>query len=136
MQPEYACALARDVRGWWLLQLRPRHARHAGGLLTCFGGRCEPGEAAAECLRRELGEELGWAPGDMAPALELWQGSRAIAAFFAVTLRPSLAQLLPERGSAAVLAPTQALAGLPLSPWHARVLAAAVLGVARVDLGS
>jgi 8-oxo-dGTP pyrophosphatase MutT (NUDIX family) len=134
MPPEYACALARDARGWWLLQLRPRHARHAAGLLACFGGRREGDEDAEACLRRELDEELGWRPAELAPALDLWEGGRFIARFFAVELRPPLAHLLPERGSAAVLAPTQALPGLPLSPWHARVLAAAARGEPLVDL--
>ncbi len=41
-----------------LICQRPAHKRH-GGLWEFPGGKCEPGEGDAECIERELVEELG-----------------------------------------------------------------------------
>lgn len=116
--PEHACALLVDPRGCMILQLRPASARHAPSQLTCFGGKREAGETAEACLRRELGEELGWAP-DVVPAegLDLRSGGCFIARFFAIAL-PDGVVLRTEPGSIAVRAHPRSLPGLPLSPWH------------------
>ncbi len=44
--------------GGRVLLSRRRAADHLGGLWEFPGGKLEPGEGAAECLRRELREEL------------------------------------------------------------------------------
>ncbi len=132
--PEYCCAILSDPRGWLWLQLRPPTARVAADQLTCFGGRREEGEDAEECLHRELDEELGWRPSTLQPRCELWKGPRLIARFFAVSPAPVRAALHVEAGSCALAAPWQALPGLPVSPWHALVLAAVRAGTTRVDL--
>jgi len=132
--PLYACALLQDDADWWVLQLRPQDARHAPGQLTCFGGRCEVGEDAASCLRRELQEELAWAPAVLGQPIALWRGELFLASFLRCRLNVPWARLRTEVGHVAVRAPTRALPGLPLSPWHAAVLHAAVVGAARVTL--
>lgn len=134
MLPEYACAILEDASRWLLLDLRPADARFAAGQLTCFGGRCEAGEDDLAAVRRELAEELGWHPPSFRPAAELWRGPRFIARFWRGDLDRPCASLRTEPGHRAILAPWPALAGLPLSPWHARVLAAVRAGQARVDL--
>jgi 8-oxo-dGTP diphosphatase len=133
-QPEYACAALRDPRGRWLLELRPATSRHAGDRLTCFGGRREPGEDAASCVRRELGEELGWCPERLEAVLELWDDGRFIAAFYCGQLPDPMPTLRVLPGHVAILVPDQSLAGVPLSPWHGLVIAALRGGRQRVDL--
>jgi len=130
--PEYVCALIVDPRGWLVMQLRPAGARHAGGMLTCFGGRRETDEDEIACLRRELDEELGWRPAVLAPACELWQAQRFIARFHATAAAHPLRAIEP--GHVAIAVPAPALAALPVSPWHASVISAWRRGASRVDL--
>lgn len=134
MEPEYACALIADPRGRWLLQLRPAGKALAPGQLTCFGGRREPGEDALECVRRELREETGWCPDPLVPAVDLRQGRRFIARFFRGTLDRAPASLRIEPGHAAIVAAPSTLPGLPVSPWHAAVLAAVARGETVVEI--
>jgi 8-oxo-dGTP pyrophosphatase MutT (NUDIX family) len=134
VEPEYACGLIADPRGWWLLQLRPSDQRIAPGLLTCFGGRREPGESAEACLRRELAEELGWCPASLTPTVELWKAERFIARFYRGPLDVPLARLRLEPGQAAILASPLTLPGLPVSPWHAAVFAAMQRGDRRAEI--
>ena len=51
-----AAVVERDGR---LLVARRLEGSHMGGRWEFPGGKCEPGEAARDCLRRELAEELG-----------------------------------------------------------------------------
>lgn len=51
-----AGAAVRDARGWLLLQQRAEE-----GTWGLPGGWVRPGESAAECARREVLEETGWA---------------------------------------------------------------------------
>jgi 8-oxo-dGTP pyrophosphatase MutT (NUDIX family) len=132
-EPDYACAIITAPNGRRLLQLRPLDARHAAGQLTCFGGAREPQESAETCLRRELHEELGWTPVAMQPACDLRRGSQFIARFFYCPMT-KLATLTTEPGHQAVWVPTDALPGLPLSPWHRAVLAAVDRGESVVEL--
>jgi 8-oxo-dGTP pyrophosphatase MutT (NUDIX family) len=127
MEPEHACALITDERGWLLFELRPATARHAPSQLTCFGGKREYGEGALACLRRELHEELGWAPASAEPCCDLRRGERFIARFFRATLPPHTT-LRIEAGALALWAPWPALDALPISPWHVAVLAAVRAG--------
>jgi 8-oxo-dGTP pyrophosphatase MutT (NUDIX family) len=132
VEPEYACALIIDARGWLLLQLRPSTARHAPSQMTCFGGRRELNETALTCVRREIYEELAWPIDECVPVGELWKGSRFIARFFRACYQA--APLRTEPGHGAVWVPWAALRGLPVSPWHMAMLEALHAGRQRTDL--
>lgn len=132
-EPEYACAIINGPDGRRLLQLRPAHARHAPGQLTCFGGAREATETAEACLRRELLEELGWRAGALRPACDLRDGGRFIARFFHCAL-PLGTPLRTEPGHLALWVATPSLPGLPLSPWHRAVLTAVDHGLGLVEL--
>lgn len=123
-QTTYACALLRDVRGTCVLQLRPANARHAANQLTCFGGRCEPGETAEECLARELHEELDWRPSYIPSATVYLCDSQGLIATFHPLVLPTDIAFRTEPGFVAVYAPPVSLPGLPISPWHRLVLEA------------
>lgn len=62
-QPRYCCAILIDSRGNLVLERRSPHDPIAGGKLACFGGGREADETPEETIRRELREELGFAPG-------------------------------------------------------------------------
>lgn len=130
--PEYACAIISDAGDRLLLQLRPPTARHAADQLTCFGGRRETDEDDLQCLRRELHEELAWTPPALTPVCELRQGRRFIARFFSAFWKGE--PLALEAGDVGVWVPPSALPGLPVSPWHAAVLAAVAAGQQQVRL--
>jgi 8-oxo-dGTP pyrophosphatase MutT (NUDIX family) len=130
--PEYACAIIEDASERLLLELRPSQAQHAADALTCFGGRRETSEDDRACLLRELHEELAWRPNDVQPVCELWHNQRFIPRFFRCTWTGRTTHT--EAGHIAVWAPWSSLPGLPLSPWHAQVLAATQRGNHRVDL--
>jgi len=55
---QVVAAILRDARGRVLLAQRPR-GKDFPGLWEFPGGKCEPGEAPEQALRRELREELG-----------------------------------------------------------------------------
>jgi ADP-ribose pyrophosphatase YjhB (NUDIX family) len=64
----FAGALLVDERGRYLLQRRDdRPDILHPGALGLFGGGLEAGESADEAIRRELAEEIGLVPGDLAP---------------------------------------------------------------------
>ena len=132
-EPDYACAIITAPDGRLLLQVRPVEARHAPGQLTCFGGAREAGESAVACLRRELGEELGWRPAAPVPACDLRRGTLFIARFFHCAMAPGT-PLRTEPGHVAVWVPPRTLPGLPVSPWHRAVLTAVAQGAAVVEL--
>ncbi len=132
--PEHACALLLDHAGCLVLQLRPPTARHAANQLTCYGGKCEPGEDAPTCLAREVQEELGWRPEQVpVTGIDLRNGDRWIARFLALKL-PAEVVIRPEPGFIPVRAPLASVPGLPVSPWHRLVLTAWQAGVQVVDL--
>jgi mutator protein MutT len=54
---EVAAALIRDAHGRYLITQR-RRGSHLAGLWEFPGGKLEPDETPAACLRRELAEEL------------------------------------------------------------------------------
>lgn len=78
--------LAREGR--WLLQRRDPAAAHLPGLWEFPGGKLEAGETPERALRRELQEELGWAPGALRPLEPL----RHAYAERTVVLHPFLAE--------------------------------------------
>ena len=131
--PNYACAilLSPDQSIW--LEDRPLSARHARGLLTCFGGRREPQESPEECLRRELQEELDWSPVHVQKSVELWVGHHPMAWFYLVQPAAHPGDLHP-RGAPARLIAWKDLFQNPVSPWHRAVLEAWHSGIGRVDL--
>ena len=57
MTVEVAAAVIRDEAGRYLITRR-RQGTHLAGLWEFPGGKREPGESLAACLRRELAEEL------------------------------------------------------------------------------
>jgi 8-oxo-dGTP pyrophosphatase MutT (NUDIX family) len=61
-QPRYCCAILVDSRGNLVLERRSPHDPIAGGMLACFGGGREADETPEDTIRRELREELGFAP--------------------------------------------------------------------------
>ena len=71
-----------------------RQYRHAAGkvLWELPAGLLEEGEAAEECARRELGEEIGYEPGELVPLLSTFLSpgfsSEIIHIFLARDLRP------------------------------------------------
>jgi 8-oxo-dGTP diphosphatase len=63
-----AVALALLHReGRWFLQRRDPASSHLPGRWEFPGGKVEEGESPEAALRRELGEELAWAPGPLRP---------------------------------------------------------------------
>ena len=66
---EVVAGVLRDSAGRVLLAQRPPHGPHAG-LWEFPGGKREPGESAADALRRELHEELGI---EAEPGSTLWR---------------------------------------------------------------
>lgn len=129
--PEHCCCIITDPRGRLLLELRPADARKAPGLMTCYGGKREPGESPESCLRRELAEELGWVPAEPIFACDLVKGDRFIARFYQTAWNGY--PLSGEPGRIAVWAPRPALPGLPVAPWHRMVLMAVAEGRARAE---
>jgi 8-oxo-dGTP pyrophosphatase MutT (NUDIX family) len=69
----FAAALLLDEQGRYLMQVRDDvpHILHPGAL-GLFGGGIEAGEEAEGAVRRELDEEIGFVPGDLAYWRPLW----------------------------------------------------------------
>lgn len=120
--PLYACAILEDADGRLLLESRPNSARLAAGQLTCFGGRRESDETPDDCLRRELREELGWAPEHFEKSVELRVAGELIAWFYHARLDVEIDQLRTAPDVRALLVSPSGLRQLPLSPWHAAVI--------------
>lgn len=131
--PEHCCAIITCPDDRLLLELRPVTAKHAPDRLACFGGKREADEDAEQCLRRELREELAWEPAALGEHVDLWKADRYIARFFACIL-PDDVVIRPYAGACAVRMPRACLAALPVTPWHAAVLAAWTAGNHSVDL--
>ena len=63
-----AAVIIKD--GWILTAQRPKGARHAG-VWEFPGGKQEPGETLAECLKREILEELNLVIFDLRPLISV-----------------------------------------------------------------
>lgn len=127
--PPYCCAILLDARGRYLMERRPASAKHAAGLLTCFGGGREPGEEPLACVRRELREELGLSPAQIeALGLELAvvirSERRLIAWFFAGRIADPVPALQPEPGFEALWRTWDELHAERVSPWHTGAITA------------
>ena len=127
-------AILEDAEERLLLESRPHDARLAAGQLTCFGGRREEEESPEACLRRELREELSWEPRRCQKRIELWVAGDLVAWFYHAVLDVGSDQLCVAPGCRALLVSRQELSSLPLSPWHAAVLRAWLVGKTAVDL--
>jgi 8-oxo-dGTP diphosphatase len=97
--PPAAVALAMlERRGRWLIQLRDDiPGIVAPGTWGLFGGHLEPGETAAEALRRELQEEIGWQATDLTPWFSR-AGELRLAHFFRGSLTVPLKRLQLAEG--------------------------------------
>ncbi|HBH52877.1 MAG TPA: hypothetical protein DDY91_13405 [Planctomycetaceae bacterium] len=133
--PDYACAIVLSPDGSIWFEDRPPTARHAAGMLTCFGGRRETGESPVDCLRRELREELDWEPEVLQKMVELWVAQQPMAWFYLASPAVTAGDLNP-RVAPARLVSRHHLAQQPVSPWHRAVLDAWQQGVPRVDWNS
>lgn len=80
-----------------VLLLRQYRYATGGWLLEIPAGRLDPGESAADCARRELAEETGWAAGEIEPLGELWPSpgflDERLALFVARRLTPAAQSL-------------------------------------------
>ncbi|HEX6201866.1 MAG TPA: NUDIX hydrolase [Thermoanaerobaculia bacterium] len=76
-----------------VLLLRQYRYATGGWLLEIPAGKLDPGESAADCARRELAEETGWAAGEIEPLGEVWPSpgvlAERIALFVACGLTPA-----------------------------------------------
>lgn len=130
----FAGALLTDEAGRYLLQIRDDTPGilHPGAY-GLFGGGIEPGESEAEAMARELEEEIGHVPDDLAPFRLVWMPvrlgdgpvARAALALFAGSIPASRVPGLDQREGA----------GRALMPPHlllleARVALSARLGIA------
>lgn len=124
--PPYCCVILRDLTGRYLLEKRPGTARVAAGTLTCFGGKRERGETPAQCVRRELSEELAFDRAGTVGALERTVTLRAsdgrLVAWFFRAEAPSGSVRALEAGYGAVWLTAEELTAAPLSPWHRAAL--------------
>ena len=128
--PPHTCAILHDASSdEVLMELRPESAKVAPGRLTCFGGKCEAGEAGIECMLRELDEELGgWQP-VAAPKriVELFVDGVLVAWFFYVEAPARDARIAFEtnRGITGEWWPVdRLLAANHLSSWHGAAIRA------------
>lgn len=76
-----------------VLLLRQYRYATGGWLLEVPAGKRDPGESAADCARRELAEETGWAAAEVEPLGEIWPSpgvlAERIALFVARGLTPA-----------------------------------------------
>jgi 8-oxo-dGTP diphosphatase len=115
-RPEVAVAML-ERQGRWLIQLRDdTPGIVAPGTWGLFGGHLEPGETAAQALRRELLEEIGWQATGLCPWFR-HTSERRVAHFFRGSLTVPLEQLRLGEGQDVKLAlPAELKAGLAWSP--------------------
>lgn len=138
--PPYCCAILQDVHGRYLMERRPASAKHAAGLLTCFGGGREAGEEPLACLRRELREELGLTAAQVEAlgldlAVVIRSERRLIAWFFAGRMVGPGMLLRTEAGFEAVWRTWKELATERVSPWHTGALTAHRAGLREAVVG-
>lgn len=130
----FAGALIRDPAGRYLLQIRD----HSPGVLSpgaygLFGGAIEDGESADEAVRRELEEEIGWIPDDLAFWRTLWVPARYPGApMRSARVEAFEGTITPDR--AARLRQTEG-AGRALMPPRTLLLEPNVATVARLAIG-
>jgi len=129
----FAGALLTDETGRYLLQIRDdKPGILHPGAYGLFGGGIEPGETEAEAMARELEEEIGHVPGDLAPFRLVWMPvrlgdgpvERAALALFAGSIAAARVPGLAQREGA----------GRALMPPHLLLLEARVALSARIGI--
>lgn len=136
-RPAYSCViLLRSGAPGEPLQLlveqRPATATVAAGLLTCFGGKREPGETPLATILRECEEELGWTPSDVVRACDLYVDGKLVAWFYLAAAPTPGTPLRFEAGTSGVWISSTSHVGL--SPWHRAVLEAWLNGEQRANV--
>lgn len=124
VEPPFACVLLKRADGKFLAELRNDKAKVAANQLTCFGGKRELGETAAQCASREIAEELGVDQVPLEPATWLIVNGVLIASFFVSSAAMRLngdmmRELVLEEGVRAVWADPE---DPRWTPWHRAVL--------------
>lgn len=135
--PPYCCVIfvkhtAPNEPPELFVEQRPASARVAGGQLTCFGGKRNPGEEPLAALMRECEEELGWTPPDVVRACDLFVDGQLTAFFYLAAAPPPGTPLRFEAGVEGVF--IESVTDPRLSPWHSAVLQAWSRGEQRVSV--
>lgn len=127
--PRFCCAILRDDRGRYLLEQRRIDDEHMPGQLVCFGGGRERDEHPDACVRRELLEEIGWAPPTLRLCLRLLGRDGRVIAWFYRGIAPMASEIRTEPGVRAVWASWDELSGLPVGDWNLAAIIAEQRGL-------
>lgn len=109
-----------DEVGRYIMERRPPEEALRTGGLTCLGGGRLADEHPDDCLRRELMEEIGWAPVAIERVATLTVGTRRIAWFYKAKYTGAT-PVHREAGYAIELITVEDTTGERVSHWHRAV---------------